>query len=78
LDQSENEYYQQTLQHSLSFGSQTLPPDRNVVNPSVGNGQWGMVNGLPAEASAQAGQWSIGPDDSPFTIHHCLLRSSIC
>jgi len=34
LSQDEDQQNQSTYQHSLSFGSQTVPPDRNVVNQS--------------------------------------------
>jgi hypothetical protein len=45
LNQSENQQDHSTLQHNLSFGTQTLPLDRNAVNRSVENGQWLMGDG---------------------------------
>ena len=34
MSQSENQNNQRALQHNLSFGTLTLPPDRNLVNSS--------------------------------------------
>jgi len=47
LSQSKSQYKQQTGEHlsSLGLSSNTVPPDRNVVNRSVENGKWKMVNG---------------------------------
>lgn len=39
LGQSEDHQNQSTLQHSLSFGTVTLPPDRDSVHTVAGNGQ---------------------------------------
>ena len=50
LGQSEDQQNQSTLQHSLSFGTLTLPPDRDVVNQSASFGT-GFV-GLTADQLA--------------------------
>jgi hypothetical protein len=50
LKQSENQNNQRALQHNLSFGSLTLPPDRDVVNQSASFGT-GLV-GLTADQLA--------------------------
>ena len=55
LSQGQGQQNQNALQHNPSFGPLTLPPDRNLVNTSVGNGQWSVVSGLPAG-------WSLGSD----------------
>ncbi|MEC4890008.1 MAG: hypothetical protein RI101_08095 [Nitrospira sp.] len=65
LSQNEDQDNQNTLQHSLSFGNQTVPPDRNVVNPSVGNGLSGLF-GLSSLSSPEASNPSL------FTRHSSL------
>ncbi|TKB32486.1 MAG: hypothetical protein E8D51_10165, partial [Nitrospira sp.] len=50
LAQSKDQQNQNTLQHNLSFGTLTLPPDRNVVNQS-GSFETGFV-GLTADQLA--------------------------
>jgi hypothetical protein len=64
LGQGENEDNQSTLQHSLSFGSQTLQPDRNLVNQSEAtsyplDGARGPepVEGQPSALSAEQLAW---------------------
>jgi VCBS repeat-containing protein len=54
LGKAENQQEQSTLQHSLSFGSHTLPPDRNVVNNS---------NALSAEQLALLSKATITIED---------------
>jgi hypothetical protein len=59
LAQGENQHSQSSLQHTLSFGSHTLPLERKSVHQVAGNGQWTMVDdGLS------------NPNSEPCTINH--------
>ena len=78
LSQGEHENDQNSLQHNLSFGSHTLPPDRNLVNPSgafSGSGLSGLLGLSGLSGAGSLAHRSLGEGGS-FVLNHSALSAA--
>ena len=71
LSQGERKNNQNVLQHNLSFGTLTLPPDRNLVNSIGGSDRLSVMSDQVSASSL---------DDASRITHHlgCPLANSRC